>query len=173
MEEELPEAISIFVSWLYTGRIALNWEVAPEILWILGDQLRSAAFANEAMHLIFTRYNREYLEAGTAEYVYENTTEGSKLRRFIRDLVLSEGPLRERKHANQVAHAKYKHEWKMLIRRQFDLVVDIALEGSFYSEGSLTRPYPYLWEQHSDYLEPINTRPIEDFLKGKQRQGTR
>jgi hypothetical protein len=122
MENEMPEAMSAFVSWIYTGRISTTCKVAPEALWILGDRLRSPSFANEAMHLIFTRYLGECLKADAAEYVYEHTSEGSKLRQFIRDLVLAEGPLESCGHPNCDQDAKLKEEWRKLIRRKCDLV---------------------------------------------------
>jgi hypothetical protein len=55
MENELPEAISIFVSWAYTGRISDSCRIPPEALWIMGDRLRSPGFMNDAMHQIFAR----------------------------------------------------------------------------------------------------------------------
>jgi hypothetical protein len=178
MEDELPETISIFVSWVYTGRIPNSCKIAPEALWILGDRLRSPGFMNEAMHHIFARYHRaghmywESLKAEMADYIYENTTSGSKLRKFIVDLVLHTGPLGVKKELEEEdLREPDLQNWRELIRRKGDLVADVALQGSFFQINSGTPPYDtdvqYL------YLEDITTRPVEDFVEGKPRLGTK
>lgn len=175
MRNELPEAVAIFVSWVYTNRINNLCDIAPEALWVLGDRLRSPGFMNEAMRHMFAKYqeeiNRQSLKAEMADYVYENTTSVSKLRKFIVELIiytplgtnteLLEGDLREPDLQN----------WKELIRRKGDIVVDVALRGSFFQIGYGTPPYDQA-SQHL-YLEAVTTRPVEDFLERKPRSGTR
>ncbi|TVY13192.1 hypothetical protein LARI1_G008920 [Lachnellula arida] len=167
MELEDPKAMSTFVSWLYTGRISSTCVVAPAVLWVLGDRLRSPGFTNTAMHFIFADYTMTYINAETAEYIYDNTSTGSKLRTFVKDLVLHEGPLSGDYGADK------ENAWRELIRQGGDLVIDVALEGSFTCGNSEQEDRPHDSSNHSKYLEPITTRPIEDFLEGKPREGTR
>ncbi|TVY87224.1 hypothetical protein LAWI1_G007185 [Lachnellula willkommii] len=171
LEEENTEAVSVFVAWLYTGRIPLSCTVTPAALWVLGDKLRSPGFANEAMHFLFRDHAENWCRAVIAEYVYDNTTSGSKLRSFIKDLILNEGPLSKEAGVASVAD---RENWRALIRRGGDLLVDISLEGSFdkcFDIGDNIMAWH--WRNHHKYLEPITTRPIEDFLEGKPREGTR
>ncbi|KAF1985550.1 hypothetical protein K402DRAFT_405031 [Aulographum hederae CBS 113979] len=62
---------------------------SPERAWCLGDMLDSAKFKNYCMELAF----RMYVEAMSpfcmenVLYVWNNTTEGSKLRRFCIDML--------------------------------------------------------------------------------------
>lgn len=129
MEDELPKQMHVFVSWLYSGRI-LPCFVEPEVLWVLGDILRSPGFANEAMHLMFKRSSNCFMKAATAAYVYGNSTVGSKLRAYTKDVILNEGPLCDAPGVDDV------EDWKDLIRQRGDLVVDISLEGSFNNRTS-------------------------------------
>ncbi|TVY35119.1 hypothetical protein LSUB1_G006513 [Lachnellula subtilissima] len=173
MLEECPEAVSVFVSWLYTGRIP-SCSTPPLALWILGDALRSPEFTNEAMHALFVECEQDVIKAETAEYIYANTSRGSKLRTFVKDLVLQESPLgygQDSGDENRQSSA-YENAWKELIRQGGDLVVDVAMEGSFLY-NSIAAPEPCRSANHSKYMEPITTRPIEDFLEGKPREGTR
>lgn len=126
--EFIPVEFPLHVKWLL--KLCGFWEIVCE-----------------AMRLVFTRYNRECLSTDTAEYVYERTTEGPKLRRFLRDLVIAEGPLAAYKYLINDQFAKQKEEWKELIPRKCDLVVDIVLEGgSFNGDGESS---PYQWENHA------------------------
>ncbi|TVY31576.1 hypothetical protein LOCC1_G008846 [Lachnellula occidentalis] len=167
MANDDPKTISAFVSWLYTGRIPSTCGVHPTVLWVLGDRLRSSGFTNTAMHFIFAEYAKTYFQADTAEYIYDNTSSSSKLRTFVRDLILNEGPL-----SGSYASGP-ENSWRELIRQGGDLVLDIALEGSFFCNDSEPEDRPYYPDNQSKYLEPITTRPIEDFLEGKPREGTR
>ncbi|TVY51808.1 hypothetical protein LCER1_G006825 [Lachnellula cervina] len=171
MEEEQPEAIAAFVSWLYTGRISSTCTVAPAALWVLGDKLRSPGFTNEAMHFLFRIYYQgTFITAETAGFSYDNTTSGSKLRLFIKDVILNEGPLsKETELCSDDIES-----WRALIRQGGDLLVDISFEGSFNNFiCDDDQRMAWYYQNHHKYLEPITTRPIEDFLQGKPREGTR
>lgn len=170
LEEENIEAVSVFVSWLYTGRIPLSCTVTPATLWVLGDRLRSPGFANEAMHFLFREYAKNWCVAATVGYIYDNTTSGSKLRAFIKDTILNEGPLS--KEAQLFTNGS--ESWRALIRQGGDLLVDISLEGSFDKYSDIDKTIlAWHWKNHHQYMEPITTRPVEDFLEGKPREGTR
>ncbi|KAF4635992.1 hypothetical protein G7Y89_g2082 [Cudoniella acicularis] len=107
------------------------------------------------------------MSAETAGFAYNNTRCGSKSRIFVKDHILADGPLALGLSAND----KSRKDWKVLIRGG-DLVIDIGLAGSFYHEGGAVE-MPYYWENHHKYLEPITTRPLQDFIDGKLRAGTR
>lgn len=51
-------------------------------------------------------------------------------------------------------------------------MVEIAKRGSFFAELEWETT-PFYWPSHHKYIEPITTRPIEDFLEGRPREGTR
>ncbi|RDL40621.1 uncharacterized protein BP5553_00600 [Venustampulla echinocandica] len=168
LPDESLEEVNVFVSWMYTGQIFPGL-VCDESLWILGDKLRSQYFANDIMHLLISKYanlppdSGHYIEAATADMVYSNTTSGSKLRKFVKEVILVEGPLSIDNSGGQ----KFKEDWKALIARGGDLVTDIALEGSFYNEDFGEGPwYPSNQEK---YLEPIQTRSLVEFTQGNSR----
>ena len=82
-------------------------------------------------------------------------------------MVLSEGSLQKRRDEDETTEG-----WKKLVKREGELVVDIAMRGSFCnSPEDEVKPWFYKW--HYQYLEPITTRPLEDFIAGKPAQETR
>lgn len=168
LPDESLETVTIFVSWMYTGQV-LPGPVLNESLWILGDRLRSQYFVNDIMHLLLAKYTdvegRYYglLEAAAADLAYRNTTSGSKLRKFIKDIILTNPPL----SFTPEEIPTFGQDWKALITRGGDLVVDVALHGSFCYKN----PDDVLWvvENQEEYLEPIKTRPLVEFMEGKCR----
>ena len=177
LRDELFELMSIWVAWLYTGRIPPACKLSPEVLWILGARLESPAFRNEAMLGMFSRYSQlnhddEYgyryddLTPDMADYIYENTTKGSKLRNFVVEWVLLVGPLGKR-------GSEMEGKWRRLIRRKGELVADVALKGSFINgnDGPNWEGWHYADDLDTDYFESIPTRPIEDFIGKNQSQG--
>lgn len=108
LPEESPDVVGAFISWLYTGCIIWDGEaverqfdepysegIPPAVgLWVLGDKFLSPQFTNAVMDSIIAHFaDNGVLEAKTAEFAYENTIDGSKLRRFIKDLIETEGPI--------------------------------------------------------------------------------
>jgi hypothetical protein len=98
LPEHVADEVQIFVSWVYSGQI--SGAVEPEKLWILGDKLRSPLFKNETMHLLFSKYAGNWPLEDDAELVYKNTAEVSKLRMFIADTIVTNGPLAEKPRRN-------------------------------------------------------------------------
>ncbi|TVY65576.1 hypothetical protein LSUE1_G009173 [Lachnellula suecica] len=168
MEDDDPTELSVFVAWLYTGRIPASCLISPAFLWVLGDKLRSPGFANEAMYFLFEDFKDDIMTPGTAEYVYANTSTGSKLRAVVKDVILNEGPF----YPYFALSDAELEGWKDLIRQKNDLVVDISLEGAFNRNNPNLEDRAYFWKNHYKYLEPITTRSIEDFLQGVPRGGT-
>jgi hypothetical protein len=167
VREEIPKAMKIFVSWLYSGQILSS--TFPHVeMWLLGDRLRSPQFTNEVMHTLFGKCYERRIHAEEYQLMFANTTPESKLRKYFRDVVLSEGPLQERWNDGDVL----TEAWKDLVKQGGELVVDIAMRGSFCNSPEDDEE-PWFYNQHYKYLEPITTRPIEDFIAGKPREGTR
>jgi hypothetical protein len=120
----------------------------------------------EVMHLFFPTYKEHYVTAKTTHFVYKNTTEHSKLRKYVKDLILNEGPL---SYYWCEVNEPNVEDWIALIREGGDMVKDIALEGSFRNQ-SRPEKRPYYWANQSMYLEDINiTRSAEDIIQGKKR----
>jgi hypothetical protein len=71
-------------------------------------------------------------------------------------------------------YARYadRDEWLELIGQGGELVVKIATRGSFFTQTEFEE-CPYFRKCQDKYLEPITTRPIEDLVAGKPREGMR
>lgn len=108
-----------------------------------------------------------------ADYVYENTAKGSKLRRYVVDWVLEVCPLGDGDYANTGLHhlmtvkerEEMQREWRYLVERKWDLVADVALRGSWldnsWDKALTERAFV---TDDIEYFEPIH--PVEDFLEG-------
>lgn len=97
LPEETPDGICVLDSWIYSGQ--LESCLPLEELWVLGDSLQSPGFANAAMYQVFDRYGTAWsgwMTAKQAKYVYDNTSSGSLLRVFTRDVISTDGPLSPR-----------------------------------------------------------------------------
>lgn len=172
LEVDQVGSVGAFVSWLYTGSIPSTCLVPPEVLWVLGANLQSPGFANEAMHFLFRKFRRSYITAETAEYVYRRTPDGSKLRKYVKDSICIQGPLSRNRiygPGQSPENLKEMEDWRLLIRQRGALVVEIALEGSFTVNYTGQEKPPWHHENHHKYLEESYTRPIEDIIQRKLR----
>ena len=135
---EDPEDMSIFISWVYSGYVRCNPRDLMR-LWILGDRLRSPLFANEVMYYLFDEhYNQGWLTSSEAEFVYSHTHETSKLRLYVRDLIIARGPLRM--DVLSWNKSSYEADWHSLILRGGDLVLDIAKADPPFRMGQIVMP---------------------------------
>lgn len=127
LPEDNPEAFKIFVSWLYTGRMIVkgcDMELMPYEtinaaveLWILGDKLMAPKFANAAMECCMVYYAVNLLESENADFIYKNCQEHSELRRFIRDLIRTDGPC---SHLSEFSgNESFLKAWKDLLGKLF------------------------------------------------------
>jgi hypothetical protein len=91
---ELPEddqrVVAAFVHWTSSGAIdAASKEIPKQEshfykrLWIYGDKILAPNFCDFALEFLIQKYRSGKIRATDIEYVYENTTVGSKLRRFL------------------------------------------------------------------------------------------
>lgn len=62
--------------------------------------------------------------AKTAKFAYENTVEGSELRRFIDDLIVAEGTFHEKEsvESNPSERKKFIDDWILLLAKGGDIV---------------------------------------------------
>jgi hypothetical protein len=118
------------------------------------------------MYFMLGKYRNRWINAADVEFVYKNTTEVSKLRSFTRDLIITMGPLSE----TCVMNEDWIREWHSLIKAGGDLVLEIAQAKSSFSNYSYHTPYDVTAQD--EYLLPITTRSIEDFMAGKKRTGS-
>ncbi|KAJ4305233.1 hypothetical protein N0V90_000764 [Kalmusia sp. IMI 367209] len=100
LTDEDPKTFALFVEWMYYDKYSLIFDFQAKgdcskdaKAWILGDRLMSVPFKNYAMERIYNRHTVFTLSAAVStvdfEYVCANTTEGSKLRRFYIDFVVT------------------------------------------------------------------------------------
>lgn len=90
--------------------------MAIATLWVFGDKVMSPSFADAAMRLFLKALEKVHMGADTAEYIFDNTTEGAKLRKLVVDAVLSEGPFRKGADKN------YRKGWLNTLANGGDLV---------------------------------------------------
>jgi hypothetical protein len=174
MPEETEEQMETIIGWMYTG--LLESTLTAGEVWAVANKLQIPGLANEAMYFLFDYYQTKLIEAEHARFAYENTGEGSILRKFMRDLIITDGPLSAYPYHDLKEQApKYKEAWHSLIKDGGDLVLDVVTAGSSFSnnEDPDGKSCPFHYDNQDEYLLPITTRPIEDFVAGKNRAGTR
>lgn len=167
--DDKPEAIGAFITWVYSGQVESF--LGAEELWVLGDKLQSPAFANEAMHLIYSIYGLNpsdggtWLTAAAADYVWNNTGDESRLRIFMKELISHDGPLCQRALETTSESAKMKEDWHKLIEDGGELVLEIFRSGSFLTKDD-TKESPWREKNWHKYLLPVDMPPIDDFIEG-------
>ncbi|KAK0124523.1 hypothetical protein ONS95_009472 [Cadophora gregata] len=173
MPEEDCTAFQAFVSWAYTGQI--NSCVCPEELWVLGDKLQSARFSNAVMFHMFDGYRDEdtFISTKSVEIAFYEIADGSKLRKFLMDLLNVQGPFCKRVLESKKA-AGYVRDWQRLIQSGGDIVLQIVQNASLIDDywanwDDAEEEIPTWMESQHKYLLPITSRPIDDFLQGKKR----
>ncbi|KAG9248772.1 hypothetical protein BJ878DRAFT_286807 [Calycina marina] len=165
LPDDDPAELEVFITWMYTGHIA-NSTVMCAKLWVLGNRLISPLFCNEVMHTLFTKHYQIRLTAEEVDYVVENTAEESKLRKYVKTLILTDGPLRGCKEENPRT-AEFR-DWLRLIEAGGPFIANIAAFHSFSKEGDFP-DRPYFNGEHEHYLEPATARPMNDILAGRRR----
>ncbi|CAG8976469.1 hypothetical protein HYALB_00008059 [Hymenoscyphus albidus] len=120
LEDVHPSAFAAFIHWLYTQRILhQRGDLGPGAtmgdvveLWALGDRFLVPRLSNEVLKILSCQDWFLYPQ-NTSAYlwrrIYETTTKGSKLRRFM--IRIGSEVLFDRGYAkDQVALEKYPHE---------------------------------------------------------------
>lgn len=191
-EIQLPDhdedTMRAFINWTYTGNIrtchptigdpyldernALPIDEIPERtaerLWILGDKLLACDFTNAAMELVGRRYHQSIPQAMVADYVYDNTLPGSKLRLFWKQLVRTEGPLLRHSEHNIYSSGDIEVEWATVLVKGGDLVTD-CLAGFLIDElSSCHRDTPYLNGNLRKYMNATEPTSATDWIKAKK-----
>lgn len=99
---------------------------------------------NEAMYTMIDIYYKNNITAQAASYAYSHTIERSKLRRFVKAMIATVGPLGTSKYLNYRSKEElslYKEDCYNLIREGGDLVVDVLKEiGSFMADNEDATP---------------------------------
>lgn len=108
-----------------------------------------------------------WISAANAEYAYDNTANGSLLRKFVRNLVVSDKPLSRR----AISDKKDPETMKSNGRGCGDIVLDVALESSFSNDRRHVVDGPYQPLEQSKCPLPIIGRSLEGFIKGKKGAG--
>jgi hypothetical protein len=134
MPEETEEQMETIIGWMYTG--LLESTLTASEVWAVANKLQIPGLANEAMYFLFDYCQTQLIKAKHARFAYENTGEGSMLRKFMRDLIITDGPLSaDSYHDFKEEAPKYKEAWHSLIKDGGDLVLDIVTAGSSFSNN--------------------------------------
>ncbi|KAG7406116.1 hypothetical protein Forpe1208_v014079 [Fusarium oxysporum f. sp. rapae] len=91
-----PDVFGLFVEWMYYGSYESSSSVlisnADAKCWALGDKLRSTEFQNYSMRLLYEQHTRPMfgrpMTCDDVQYVWGNTSPGSKLRNFYMNFVV-------------------------------------------------------------------------------------
>lgn len=90
---QYPDTFGYIISWLYTQNFEAfeyEWHVGfsmvPYIIWVVADMLIMPELQNEIMGAIMRIQTKPM---GKAKWIYENTTEVSKLRKCFVESVAS------------------------------------------------------------------------------------
>ncbi|KAL5326786.1 hypothetical protein ACEPPN_004475 [Leptodophora sp. 'Broadleaf-Isolate-01'] len=172
LPEDDDESINTFVAWAKTGQIYSTLEL--EELWALGTRLQSDLFTNEVMYYMFGRAVAKPLSANNAQLAYSLSLPGSKLRAYIRRLIVTEGPLKKGWLGTRNDKVRaWCEEWGRLIREGGDLVYDIVVEeeASFYQLADDISDRPYYYENQDDYLQDDSQVSVEGFIEAKCKEG--
>ncbi|KAI6708314.1 hypothetical protein JHW43_009156 [Diplocarpon mali] len=180
-EVDLPEEddtlIQTFVAWLYTGNLeAVHGDPqamsdkesnSPAMmqLWVLGDKLLSNRFMNDVMRLIYRNYAVHYVSPEAAEYVYMSTVPESKLKLFMRDLLLAEPPFSRKDFKTAEQAVEWKKEWIALFAKGGELVQDCMVTG--FHDYELTWCVPYKQQDQCRYLVEETGMTPEEWIAKK------
>ncbi|KAL8857304.1 MAG: hypothetical protein Q9178_006070 [Gyalolechia marmorata] len=95
-----PKVFEIFVNWLYGVNLELDSDQSKDIslllnLWIFGDKIQVADFQNAAIEWLryATSERPRVFRLKDIETAFENSAEGSPIRKLIVDQYIWEGPL--------------------------------------------------------------------------------
>ena len=138
MPKDSESTIQRLVGWMQTGSITYaevqksNWmENTGTVLaqlWIVGNKYLSSGFCNAIMHLLFQHITLHYLHPEAAAYVFENTLDSSKLRKFVLDCLQAYGPF---SHNDD----EFRGEWLEFTARGGDAMKECILAGGFHNNN--------------------------------------
>lgn len=177
--DEDPDHVSAFIKWCYSGHTGdlfkddavfdpdlttepnedCTMPAAP--LWIFADRIMATSFANAAMSLCRSYCADHYITASAVEHVYANTLSSHKLRTFVRDTVIAEGPLHKKQEKNYDQKV-----WVILLARGGDLVTDCIMEG--FNKDAEDVPEDELpWAQRNEhkYLEVEDQISVAEWIE--------
>lgn len=168
------DALRKFLYWVESGRI-VN-EMGLEELWAFGNVIGSPDFCNEIMHKIFARSasGSVYLTAKKMETSYALTLPGSILREYMKQMVLTEGPLLI--PFRQIAtnrDAPYWLEqiddWARVVGRRGDLISDICIRecATLHEPKAPPEKRPWWWSRQHMYLKS-RWISMDDFIRATE-----
>ncbi|KAK0112499.1 hypothetical protein ONS96_001735 [Cadophora gregata f. sp. sojae] len=94
LEDTSPSIFGIFVNWLYTQTLINKSSEQPLSshlfkLWILADKMLIPRLQNDILSMLEEARKSKGLPSAVFAYVYENTAEGSVLRRYIVEMCMA------------------------------------------------------------------------------------
>ncbi|KAH8658664.1 hypothetical protein BGZ60DRAFT_123844 [Tricladium varicosporioides] len=179
LPKEEPAAMTILIKWLYTGQLFIGDKpclghssalLSLEELWVMADRLLIPKLSNHAMWEICNWCQIQCLEAETAEYVYNNTAQGSKLRRFVADLIVVEGPFHQLVKAPTPEERQCREDWVSLLAKGGDVVGDCVLIG-FANWNNEEASKPYNSPNKEKYLQEVSMTTPKEWLRQNYESG--
>lgn len=180
--EEQASLLKLFVGWLYTGLMVgepgggVRVDMLMVDLWLLGDRMGCPAFQNEVMGLMFAFYEFEAVSSKVIRLAYDNTVNGSVLRKCIRDLALRDKlltrlDLEEDMEVDDGKWNGWDKGWIVVLGEGGDFVKDYFIHQSTF--GKESADFYEHGEENGRYFVQVPDRPVEnfikDFLAGKTR----
>lgn len=169
--EESFEGMKAFIDWIYTGQLESNQ--SPGKLCVLGGRLIAPAFPNDVIHLFFDIGFVEENLTRTVSYIWKNTTQDPKQRRYAKENILKEIPFVSYQADSDGSVSDDWSDWGLLIESGGDFVMAIAIEEDFLGEDWNHEERLYHWDNQLQCLEEINGRPIMEFLRHELRSGAK
>ena len=178
LEDDSERVVSAFGAWAKEGVIPVesytwkrtqkNEDGEYEIQYLLmdiaqlcifADKIMCPRFGNAAMRVFFKGLESKLMWPDVAEFIYENTLSGSKLRSLVLDTIQAEGPFARRQPL------EYRENWFAALPKGGDLIQEIVQAGGFHNRDSDLHPSKK--DNQWRYLEEENDKVCaEDFRKG-------
>jgi hypothetical protein len=136
--------------------------------WLLGDKLISPRFTSYIMSFLLKVYSdcRHPYCSWEAEFAYDNTVVGSELRLLFKDLIATDGPLRDPRWKNRVAQLGERDRWVLLLERGGDLVKEYVLDGFANFDADIGK-LPWGGENRKKYMQKVANISVEEWIQEK------
>ncbi|KAF5708060.1 sdr family [Fusarium mundagurra] len=166
LHDHSPGVFGLFVEWMYYGSYESSSSVsinnADAKCWVLGDKLRSIEFQNYAMRRLHEQHTRPMfgrpVTCDDVQYVWCNTSPGSKLRNFYMHFVVE--------HFGSPAKLLGSStDWDTVLQNQSEIRIQLLdkFRKSIFSPTRVERVDEYLEPNNSPSIFPVQQKsePIQ------------
>jgi hypothetical protein len=131
-------------------------ELSNASMWMLGDKLMCARFANYTITYLMRYFENFPVGFSDTEFVYDNTMPNSKLRVLYRDLIAGNGPLR------YALNTRDHDEWLLLLAKGGDLVKE-WIQKTFSSPRKDDANQSWAEKYRRKYLQKVDDVRVSDW----------